>query len=155
LREAVTDGPILLRGLENVHEHVRRPDAGAFAEQLRDPPEQRFLLFHGAGIEHGDLDEHEIVAPDDAEGRAVAEVRRVMLADGHELVVFGDAERIAHRAVKAIEDRLAVALRLSSAQRDVNQRHRGSFQLGSGLTLNAIALFWYAMKDYISDNIWK
>ena len=52
LREAVADGPILLRGVENVHEHVLRPDAGAFAEQLRGPPEQRFLLFHGAGVEH-------------------------------------------------------------------------------------------------------
>ena len=47
LREAVADGPILFRGLENVHEHVLRADAGAFAEQLRDPPEQRFLLFQG------------------------------------------------------------------------------------------------------------
>ena len=64
--EAVADGPILFRGLDKVHEHVLRADAGAFTEQFRDPPEQRFLLFHGAGVEHGDLDEHEIVAPGDA-----------------------------------------------------------------------------------------
>jgi len=32
LREAVADGPILFRGVEKVHEHVLRPDAGAFAE---------------------------------------------------------------------------------------------------------------------------
>lgn len=32
LREAVTDGPVLFRGVENGHEHVLRPDAGAFAE---------------------------------------------------------------------------------------------------------------------------
>jgi hypothetical protein len=48
LREAVADGPILFRGIENVHEHVLWANAGSFAEQLRDPPEQRFLLFHGA-----------------------------------------------------------------------------------------------------------
>src|ERR1700733_12158259 len=149
----MADGPILLRGLEHVHEHVLRPGAGAFAEQLRDPPEQRFLLFRGAGVEHRDLDEHEIVAPDDAEGRAVAEVRGVMLADGHELVVFGDAERLAHRAIKTIEDRLPVADRFSRAQRDMNERHRGSLQPGSGLTLNAGWLFWYAMETYISDNV--
>jgi hypothetical protein len=63
------------RGLENVHEHLLRADAGAFAEQLRHPPEQRFLLFHGAGVEHRDLDIHEIIAPGDAKiRRAVAEV---------------------------------------------------------------------------------
>src|SRR5690242_18319946 len=30
LREAAAEGPIFFRGLENVHEHVLRPDAGAF-----------------------------------------------------------------------------------------------------------------------------
>src|SRR3954466_2119455 len=55
LREAVAEGPVLFRGLENVHEHVLRPDTRAFAEQLRDAPEQRFFLFLGAGVEHGDL----------------------------------------------------------------------------------------------------
>jgi hypothetical protein len=35
LREAVAHGPILFPGLENVHEHVLRADAGAVAEQLR------------------------------------------------------------------------------------------------------------------------
>jgi hypothetical protein len=54
-------------------EHVLRPDAGVLAEQLRDPPEQRFLLFQGAGVEHGDLDVHEIVNPGDAIGSAMAE----------------------------------------------------------------------------------
>lgn len=39
LRDAVAEGPILFRGLENVHEHVLRPDAGAFAEQFHGPPE--------------------------------------------------------------------------------------------------------------------
>ena len=91
-------------------------DAGAFAEQFRDPPEQHFLLFHGAGVEHGDLNKYEIVAPGDAVGRAVAEVRSVMLRDGHELVVFGHVQRFAHRAVKAVEDRLPVGFRLSGAQ---------------------------------------
>ena len=52
---AVSDGPILFRGVENVHEHVLRPDPGVLAEQFRDPPEQRSLLFQGAGVEHGDL----------------------------------------------------------------------------------------------------
>src|SRR6476660_4055475 len=93
LREAVADGPILCRGVDNVHENVLRPDAGTFAEQFCDPPKQRFLLFHGAGVEHGDLDEHEIVAPGDAKGGTIAEVRSVMLTDGHELVAFGYAER--------------------------------------------------------------
>jgi hypothetical protein len=55
----------------NGHEHVLRADAGSFAEQLRDPPEQRFLLFHGAGAEHGDLDVHDIGAPGDAVGIAI------------------------------------------------------------------------------------
>jgi len=45
LREAAADRPILFRCVENVHEHVLRPDAGALTEQLRDPPKQRFLLF--------------------------------------------------------------------------------------------------------------
>ena len=40
----MAEGPILFRGIENVDEHVLRPDAGAFAEQLRDPPEQRLVL---------------------------------------------------------------------------------------------------------------
>jgi hypothetical protein len=90
LREAVAEGPILFRGLEHVHEHVLWPDAGAFPKQLREPPEQRFLLFHGAGVEHGDLNIHQIVAPGDAKiRRAVAEVRGAMFRDSHELVVFG------------------------------------------------------------------
>jgi len=55
LREAVAEGPILFRGLENIYERVLRPDAGAFAEQLGNPPEQTLLLFRGAGVEHGDL----------------------------------------------------------------------------------------------------
>src|SRR5882757_4366418 len=117
LREAVAEGPILFRGLENVHEHVLWADAGAFAEQFRDPPEQRFLLFQGAGVEHGDLNEYEIVAPGDAKiRRAVAEIRGVMLTDGHELVVFGHVQRFAHRAVKVVEDRLPVGFRLSGTQ---------------------------------------
>src|SRR5215467_14903131 len=74
LRESVADGPILFRGFENVHEHVVRPDAGAFGKQLRDPPEQRLLLFRGAVVEHCDLDVHDIGAPGDAVGIAVAEV---------------------------------------------------------------------------------
>jgi hypothetical protein len=127
LREAVADRPVLFRGLKNVHEHVLRPDAGIFAEQLRGAPEQRFLLSGGAGVEHGDLDVHDIFAPADSiAGRAVAEVRSVMLGDGHELVVFGHIQRVAHRAVKAVEDRLPVGFRLSGAQGDVNERHRGS-----------------------------
>src|SRR5262249_45147700 len=116
LREAVADGPILFRGLQNVHEHILRPDAGAFAEQLRGSAEQRLFLLHGAGAEHGDLDEHEIVAAGDAKGSAVAEVRSIMLRDGHELVAFRYAERFAHRAVKAVEDGLSVGFRLSGAQ---------------------------------------
>src|SRR6516225_5388189 len=66
LREAVAHGPILFRGLENVHKHILRADAGAVAEQLREPPEQRLLLFCGTGVEYGDLDKQEIVAPVDA-----------------------------------------------------------------------------------------
>ena len=116
LRDAVAEVPILFRGVIDVHKHVLRPNAGAFAEQLHDPPAQRFLLFQGAGIEHGDLDVHEIGAPGDAVGITVAEVRRVMLRDGHELVVFGHVQRFAHRAVKAVEDRLPVGFRLSDAQ---------------------------------------
>jgi hypothetical protein len=43
LREAVAHGKILFRGLENIHKLVLRADAGAVAEQLREPPEQRLL----------------------------------------------------------------------------------------------------------------
>src|SRR5205085_12680538 len=105
--------------------HVLRADAGVLAEQLGDPPEQRLLLFHGAGVEYGDLDVHDIGAPDDAVGITVAEVRRLMLSDGHELVIFGHVQRFAHRAVKAVEDCLPVGLRPSGPERDVNERHRG------------------------------
>jgi hypothetical protein len=59
LGKAVADGPILFRGIENGHEHVLGAEAG---EELSDPPEQRFLLFHGAGVEHGDLDVHGVGA---------------------------------------------------------------------------------------------
>ncbi len=37
----MADGPILFRGIENGHEHVLWADAGALAEQVRDPSEQR------------------------------------------------------------------------------------------------------------------
>jgi len=77
LREAVADGPILFRGFENIYKHVLRADARAFAKKFRDPPEQRFLLFHGAGVEHSDLDVHDIGASGDAVGIAIAEVRCV------------------------------------------------------------------------------
>ena len=127
LRETVADGPVLFRGGENGHEPVLPPDAGIFAEQLRDPPEQRFFLFRGAGVEHGDLDIHEIIAPGDAKGIAVAKVRGVMLGDDHELVVFGHVERFAHRPVKAVADRLPIGFRLPGAKRDVKERYRGSF----------------------------
>jgi hypothetical protein len=117
LREAVAERPILFRDLDKVHEHVLRPDAGAFLEQLRDPPEQSFFLFQGAGVVRGDLDQHEIVAPVDAKiRRAVTKVRSVMLRDGHELVVFGHVERFALCAVNAVENRLPVGFRLSGAQ---------------------------------------
>ena len=120
LRDAVAKGPILFRDFDKVHEDVLRPDARTFAEQLRDSPEQCLLLFHGSGVVRGDLDEYEIVTAGDAKiGRAVAEVRSVMLPDGHELVVFGYVERFAHRAVKTVEDRLPVCLGLSGAQGDV------------------------------------
>jgi hypothetical protein len=33
------------------------------AEQRRDPPEQRFLLFHNGGVEHGDLALHRLFLP--------------------------------------------------------------------------------------------
>jgi hypothetical protein len=116
LCEAVADGPILFRGLENEHEHVLRANARAFAEQLCHAPEQRLFLFHGAGVEHGDLDVHDISAPGDAVATTVAEVRGQMLRDGHELIVFDHVQRFAHRAVKAVEDRLPVGFRLSGAQ---------------------------------------
>jgi hypothetical protein len=107
LREAMTDGPILLRGLENEHEHVLRANAGAFAEQLRHAPEQRLFLFHGAGFEHGDLDVHDISAPSDAVVTTVAEVRGLMLRDGHELIVFDHVQRYR----QAIFDSLYRAMR--------------------------------------------
>jgi hypothetical protein len=44
LRAAVPERPILLRDLDEAHEHVFRPDAGLLAEQRRDAPEQRLLL---------------------------------------------------------------------------------------------------------------
>ena len=78
LREAVAHGPILFRGLENVYERVLRPDAGAFAEQLGNPPEQPLLLSKGAGLEHDDLDGNDIGAAGDAVGIPVTEVRGVM-----------------------------------------------------------------------------
>ena len=74
------------------------------------------FLFHGARIEHGDLDKNESVAAGDAKGGAVAEVRGVMLRDGHELIVFGHVERFAHRPVQAVENRLAAGFRLSGTQ---------------------------------------
>src|SRR5262249_49699979 len=116
LREAKADRPILFRGVQNVHEYVLWPDAGTSAEQVRDPPEQRLFLFRGAGAEHGDLDKHKIVTASDAKSGAVAEVRSVMLADGHELVAFGYVERFAHCGVKAIEDGLSVGFGFSGAQ---------------------------------------
>lgn len=120
----MANGPVLLRGFENDHKDVLRADAGAFAKQLRDPPEQCFLLFKSTGVEHGDLDIYDIGAPRDAIGITVAEVRSVMLRNGHELVVFRDAQRLAHRPVKAVQDRLPVGVRLSGAQRNMKKRHR-------------------------------
>jgi hypothetical protein len=58
--EAMADGPILFRCVENVHEHVLRPDARAFAEQFRDPPEQRLLLVYRMCVEYSDLDVDDI-----------------------------------------------------------------------------------------------
>jgi hypothetical protein len=55
-------------------------------------------------------------APGDAGGIAGAEVRGVMLCDGHELVVFGHVQCLAHRGVKAVKDCLSVGFRLSGAQ---------------------------------------
>jgi hypothetical protein len=98
LRDAIAEGPILFRGLKNVYEHILRPDAGAFAKQLYSSPEQRFLLFRGASVEHRDLDIHEIIAAGDVKiGRAVAEVCSVMLRDDHKLITSGTfkASRIA------------------------------------------------------------
>src|ERR1700689_2913248 len=78
LCEAVSEGPILLHHLDQVHEHILRPNDRAFAQELRDPQKQRFLLFEGAGVAHGELDQHQIVAPGDVKiSRAVAEVRGV------------------------------------------------------------------------------
>lgn len=84
----MADGPILFRGFENIHEYVLGTDTGAFAEQLRNTTEQRLLLFHGAAVEHGNLDVDNVSASGDAVGITVAEVRLVMLGDGDELVVF-------------------------------------------------------------------
>src|SRR3954447_629064 len=93
LRDAVADGPILLRGVRDGHEHVLRPYARAFTKQLRNASEQRFLLFRRAGVEYGDSDEHEIVTPLNSERIAVAEVRSDVLRDGHELIIFWHVER--------------------------------------------------------------
>ncbi len=59
----------------------------------------------------------------DAEGGAMAEIRGIMLADRHELVVLGHVERLPQRAIEAVEDCLPIGLRLSGAQRDVKKRH--------------------------------
>jgi hypothetical protein len=72
LREAVADRPILFCGIENGHEHVLRTNTGAFAKQVGDPAEQRFLLFYGAGAKDGDLDVDDIGAPSDTVGMAIA-----------------------------------------------------------------------------------
>src|ERR1700749_5305968 len=72
LRDAVTDGPVLLRSVENLHEHVLGTDARIFAEQLRDAPVQRLFLLRRAAVEHGDLDVDDVLAADDAIGGAGA-----------------------------------------------------------------------------------
>jgi hypothetical protein len=69
------------------------------------------------------VDQHEIVTPGDAKGSAVAEVRSVMLADGHELVAFGHVERFAHRLVESVENGLPVGGGLALAQGDMDERH--------------------------------
>jgi hypothetical protein len=135
---AVADGPILFCSIENDHEHVLRAYAGAFSEQLHDSPEQRFLLFRTAGVEHGDLDVHDIGAPGDAVGITIAEVRSVMLRDSHELVVFGHVQHLAHRAVKAVKDRLPIGFRLSCVERNVKDRHRGAFRSTTRTILDII-----------------
>ncbi|MEY9189173.1 hypothetical protein ABH987_002801 [Bradyrhizobium ottawaense] len=126
LGDAVSDRPVLRGGVEHVDEHVLGPDARAFAEQVGDAAVQRFLLLGSARGEHRDLDQHRVVAARDAVGIAAAEIRRLVLADGHELVALGHAQRLAHGAVEAVENRLPVGLRLAGAHRDVEQRHRAS-----------------------------
>lgn len=155
LRKTMTDGPVLFRGFNNVHEHVLRTQARVFAQQLGCALEERLLLFERARVEHGDLDVSEIIAPRDAEDIAVAEVRRVMFGQGDELVVLGHAERFAHRTIEVVEDCSPIGFGLSGAQRDMNERHRGSFPFRSGSTLGSVVVFWHGIDIDFRDNVWK
>jgi hypothetical protein len=50
------------------------------------------------------------------EGAAVAEVRSLVLRDGHELIAFRHPLGFAHGAIKPIEDCLPIGFRLSGTQ---------------------------------------
>src|SRR5262245_8461613 len=67
LRGAIAEGPVLLGHLDQIDEHVLRTQAWVAGKPIDDALVQRLLLLDAAGVADGELDDHEIVAPLDAE----------------------------------------------------------------------------------------
>src|SRR2546427_12719308 len=89
---------------------------------IRRPPRSTlfpYTTLFRSGVADRELHQHQIVAARHAQvGGAVAEVVAVMLGDGHELVVLRHVEGLAHGAVEAVADGLAVGGGLAGAHVD-------------------------------------
>src|SRR5262249_44448067 len=153
LRLTVAERPVLLVHLDQVDEHVLRPDARTLGKALDDSAEQRLLLFDRARVAHRELQDDEIVAAvDSGVVGIVVEIGRLVLADQHEAVVLRNVEGVPHGRVDVVANGLAVLRRLALAERNADERHgRVSLVKTTSPNIAVAHLLQNTIITYIND----
>src|SRR5215510_4420492 len=150
---AVAERPVLLVHLDQVDEHVLRPDAWTLGKALDDSPEQRLLLFDRARVAHRELQDDEIVAAvDPGVVGIVVEIAGLMFADQHEAVVLRNVEGVPHGRVDVVANGLAVLRWLALAERNADERHgRVSLEITTRANIAVGRLLQNTIITYIND----
>lgn len=126
LRDAVAEGPVLLRNLDQVDEHVLRTQTGVLTQIGDDGAVERLLLRQGARIRDGELQDDEVAAAGDVQiAAAEVEVLRRKLLHLHEQIFLRYVEGLAQGGVDAVDERIAIGVGLAFDELDANEGHDG------------------------------
>ncbi len=92
------------------NKHILGPDTGTLPQKLGEAFEHRLFLLGGAGVEDGDLDIDQVIAPLDIKSMAIAEIGRLMFGDGHKLIIQRDVEGLPKGLIQAVKDSLPIGV---------------------------------------------
>src|SRR5512135_547401 len=124
LGDAMAEGPVFLGDLDEVDEDVLRPNPRLLGEVSHDRLIKVLLLLERPAGGHRDLDEHDAVAPRDAEVVPVEDEPALRAAvEDLEAVLRRDPDRLDERPVDAVADRGELLRGAAVEDVDADERH--------------------------------